>query len=276
MPTTPRQWFEANRRNWDERVALHLKTASYEVETLRKGEGRLNWIEEQEIGSVDGLRVLHLQCHFGRDSLMLAQRGATVVGIDFSGDAIQVARELADDLGLAGQAKFVQSNLYDAKFALAGEAPFDLVYVTWGALCWLPDIKGWAEVVSHFLKPGGELYLAEQHPASAVLDDTVEHGEGPVWFWPYFSDQPLVIEKPTDYVGDMPEMESGPIYEWIHPLGDIVTALSQSNLTIAWLREHPKITWEAFPGMVQDENGLYGWPDKPWLPLSFSLRAVKV
>ena len=275
MPTTPRNWFDANRRNWDERVALHLKTVSYELDSLRQQAGRLNWIEEQELGSVEGLRVLHLQCHFGRDSLMLAQRGANVVGLDFSGDAIRVARELTVELGLADRASFVQANIYDAKTALSAEPPFDLVYVTWGALCWLPDMKGWAAIVSHFLKPGGVLYLAEQHPASAVLDDTVEHGEGPLWFWPYFSDEPLVIEQPTDYVGDMPQMESGPIYAWIHPLGDIVTALSQAGVKIEWLHEHAKLTWEAFPGMVEDENGLYAWPDKPWLPLAFSIRAVK-
>ncbi len=121
-------WRELNRANWDERVAVHLGASDYDLAPLRAGRGRLNAIEEAELGPVGGLRVLHLQCHFGRDSLVLAGRGAEVTGLDFSGPAVVAARSLAAELGLA--ARFVQADLYDAPEAVPEPASFDLVYTT--------------------------------------------------------------------------------------------------------------------------------------------------
>ena len=137
MTVSDPDWRSANRANWDERVAIHLGAACYEIESLRAGRGRLNPIEEAEIGPLAGLRVLHLQCHFGRDSLILASRGATVVGLDFSRPAIATARELAAELGLTERARFVEADLYDAPSAIPEAAAFDLVFVTWGAINWL-------------------------------------------------------------------------------------------------------------------------------------------
>ena len=164
-------WRSLNRANWDERVAVHLGAEDYELGALRAGRGGLNPIEEAELGPVDGLRVLHPQCHFGRDSLILAQRGAEVTGLDFSPPAIAAARELAAELDLAGRTRFVEADLYDAQAAIPEPGSFDLVFVTWGAINWLPDIRRWAEIVAWFVKPGGALYLAEAHPAALVLDD---------------------------------------------------------------------------------------------------------
>src|SRR5215216_515150 len=138
---------------------------------LREGHGRFHAIEEDELGPVAGKRVLHLQCHFGADSLKFVQRGATVVGLDFSAEAIAAARQLAGELGLADQARFVLADLYDAPAAIPEPASFDLVFVSWGAIFWLPDISRWAGIVAQFLRPGGSLYLAEAHPAALVLDD---------------------------------------------------------------------------------------------------------
>ena len=166
-----RNWRALNRANWDERVPIHLAAPIYDLAPLRAGEARMNAIEEAELGPVDGLRLLHLQCHFGHDSLILAQRGATVVGLDFSPPAIAAARAAAGALGLADRARFVEADVYDAPGAIGEPASFDRVYVTWGAICWLPDIAGWARIVAHFLKPGGSLYLAEGHPSAMVLDD---------------------------------------------------------------------------------------------------------
>jgi 2-polyprenyl-3-methyl-5-hydroxy-6-metoxy-1,4-benzoquinol methylase len=126
-------WRKANRANWNERVAIHLDAASYDVQSLRSGGGTLGPIEETELGSVEGLRVLHLQCHFGQDTLILAQRGAQVVGIDFSDKAISAAQNLADELGLSEKARFIECDLYQAPEALSEPASFDLVFVTWGS-----------------------------------------------------------------------------------------------------------------------------------------------
>ena len=180
-------WRAVNRANWDERVPIHLAAPSYDLGPLRAGKGRLHPIEEAELRPVAGLRVLHLQCHFGRDTLTLAQRGAEVVGLDFSGPAIKAARALAAEIGLADRARFVEADLYDAPAAIREPGAFDLVFVTWGAIYWLPDIRRWAEIVAFFLKPGGTLYLAEGHPSALVFDDMAPKHDGlPGWFAPYF------------------------------------------------------------------------------------------
>ena len=266
-------WREANRANWDERVHLHLAPGGYDLTALRKGEGRLNAIEEAELGPVDGLRVLHLQCHLGDESLILAQWGALVTGLDFSGEAIRAARKLAEELGLASRARFVEADLYAAPQALPEPASFDRVFVTWGAINWLPDIAGWARVVAHFLRPGGALYLADHHPTAYVYDDAVAGPDGrPGWFWPYFAREPLIDEAPRDYVGERKRL-SGTDYYFAHTLGEVVTALIEAGLTLRWLHEHDAITWRLFECLVQGPDGLWRWPDRPWLPLAFSLWA---
>ncbi len=273
--TDETEWRRANRANWNERVALHLAAPEYDMSDLRAGRARLNAIEEAELGPVDGLRILHLQCHFGRDSLILAQRGARVTGLDFSGAAIAAARRLAGELDLSERARFVECDLYAAPRALPEPGGFDLVYVTWGAINWLPDIHGWARTVAHFLAPGGALYLAEQHPTSYVFDDATAGPDGrPGLFWPYFAHEPLIEPAPHDYVGDRARL-GGPDYSFAHPLGDIVTSLIGAGLTLRWLHEHDAVAWPAFACLVEGADGLWRWPDRPWLPLSFSLRAER-
>jgi SAM-dependent methyltransferase len=269
-------WRALNRANWDERVAIHLAAKDYDLAPLRAGRGRLNPIEEAELGPVDGLRVLHLQCHFGRDTLTLAQRGAEAVGLDFSPEGIKAARALAAELGLEGRARFVESDLYDAPAAIPKPAAFDLVYVTWGAINWLPDIRRWAEVVAFFLKPGGALYLAEGHPAAQVLDDLApRHGPMPGWFVPYFDARGLVFNNPTDYADPNACLINSRTCEWMHPVGEVVTALIAAGLTLRWLHEHDAVPWRMFEFLVADEDGMHRWPAERWLPLAYSLRAEK-
>jgi SAM-dependent methyltransferase len=267
-------WREANRANWNERVGVHLNRPGYDLSALRSGRGRLNAIEEAELCPVDGLRVLHLQCHFGRDSLTLAQRGAEVVGLDFSPVAIQAARTLAAELGLETRTRFVEADLYDAPQAIPEPASFDLVFVTWGAIIWLPDIARWAQVVAHFLKPGGSLYLAEGHPSAFVFDDTTRMPNGmPGYFAPYFGREAIAVDDPRDYSDPSARLSSSRHYNWIHPLGDIIAGLSVAGLQLEWLHEHDCVTWKMFDCLIEDESNLYRWPDKAWLPLSFSLSA---
>ena len=149
---TEPDWRALNRAHWDERVAVHLGPRGYTLNDLRAGRVVLNAIEEAELGPVAGLHILHLQCHFGRDTIGLVQRGATAVGLDFSAPAIDAAGALATEMGLQDRARFMQSDLYDARAAIAPLEKFDLVYVTWGAITWLPDIAEWARIVAHFLK----------------------------------------------------------------------------------------------------------------------------
>jgi SAM-dependent methyltransferase len=270
------EWQRANRANWDERVGVHIGPRGYDLSDLRAGHGRLNAIEEAELPPVAGKRILHLQCHFGRDSLILAQRGAEVVGLDFSAPAIKAARRLANELGLADRARFVHADLYDAVQAIPAPHGFDMVFVTWGAICWLPDVARWAEIVARMLRPGGLLYLAEGHPAAYVFDDDTSSPDGmPGWWAPYFSRDPIVDTDPGDYIDPDARLSNASTYNWIHPLGDVVTSLIASGMTLDWLHEHDAVTWRMFRVLVKDQRGLYRWPNKPWLPLAFSLSATR-
>ena len=278
MHDFPEDWRVANRATWDERVGIHLEADAYDLTPLRQGRAALHPIEEAELGDVAGLKIAHLQCHFGRDSLTLAQKGASVVGLDFSGAAIAEARRLADELGLADRARFVEADLYDAPSALATEAPFDIVFITWGAIGWLPDLTGWAEIVADLLAPGARLYLAEGHPFAMVFDtdEAGDDGAGrPRWCAPYLDFAMWKDEAPADYTGDFPALEAGHEYWWDHQLGSILTALAAAGLRLDWLREHDAVPWPMFSVLVAGQDGMYRWPDKRWLPLAFSLSATK-
>jgi SAM-dependent methyltransferase len=268
-------WLEANRANWDERVAYHLDAPSYDLGDLRNGKGRLHPIETRELGDVRGKRILHLQCHFGRDTLTLAQAGAEVVGLDFSPAAIEAARNLAAELGLSTRSQFIEANVYDAPLALEGRALFDIVFVTWGSLCWLPDVAKWADVVAHFLKPGGYLYLADAHPAAMVLEDVHPAGtREPVLFLPYFTQGPIIEDDPRDYANDKAWLKNSRTHEWSHSLASILTGIGAAGLRLEWFHEHPELPWRMFAELVPCEGGLYRWPKKQWMPLSFSLKAL--
>lgn len=270
------EWHRANRASWDELVGLHIGPRGYDLSDLRAGKGQLNAIEEAELPPVEGRRILHLQCHFGADSLRLAQRGAEVVGLDFSARAIEVARRLANELGLVDRARFVHADLYDALEAIPAPHGFDMVFVTWGTICWLPDITRWAQTVARLLRPGGSLYLAEGHPTAYVFDDAARSSDGmPGLFAPYFSREPVIDTDPHDYVDFDARLPNATMYNWLHPLGDVVTSLIASGMTLDWLHEHDAVTWRMFRILVVDASGLYRWPDKPWLPLAFSLAATR-
>ena len=267
----------ANRAKWDELVQPHLTSGFYSVDALRAGNRRLDPIVEEELGPVAGLSVLHLQCHFGLDTLTLAQRGATVTGLDFSGEAIRAARALAQEAGLSGT--FVEGDLYAAPDLISGT--FDLVFVSWGTICWLPDLAEWARIAAHFLKPGGRLYFADSHPMAYVWDD----GQGACdptagrlkTKYPYFhSPTPIELDDPDDYGSDR-KTENTRTYEWAHPVSEIVTSVAAAGLGIEYLHEHPTIVWKMLPSLVERSDGVHAWPDgtDPLLPLSLSLSARK-
>jgi len=264
---------ESNRRMWDERVPVHRadRTGFYAVEEFLRGADKLGPIESREIGDVAGKRLLHLQCHFGLDTLSLARRGAHVTGVDFSPAAIATARDLAAEAGLA--ARFVGYNVYDAHAAIA--ETFDIVYVTWGAIGWLPDIRRWTALVAEFLAPGGFLYLAESHPFVLMLQPEGErlHCHYP---WRSAPDDPIVEDTPTTYTGDETVLTHTRSYTWNHALSDILGGLIDYSLWLDFLHEHERVPWRIFPNAVETGDGMYRLPDGyPRIPLSFSLRPSK-
>jgi SAM-dependent methyltransferase len=168
----------------------------------------------------------------------------------------------------------VEAYVYDALAALPEPASFDLAFVSWGAIMWLPDIRRWAEIAAGFLKPGGELYLADAHPAALVFDDAAPGMDNlPGYYAPYFSREPILEDDDRDYADDVGRLRNTCAYAWIHPLSDIITRLLEAGLTLSWLHEHACVPWRMFETLVKGHEGMYRWPDKPWLPLAFSLKA---
>ena len=268
------EWLALNRANWDERVPVHLAAREYDLADLRARRRRLDVLTEAMLPPLAGLRVLHLQCHFGRDTLVLAGRGAEVTGVDFSPPAIAAAQALAAELGLP--ARFVLADVYGAPAALPEPASFDLVFTTWGTIAWLPDVAAWARVVAGFLRPGGRLLFLDAHPAALVFDDLAPGEDGrPGWFLPYFSGAPLVYDDPADYADPAARLQNARQVNWLHPLGTILAALQDAGMRLDSLQEHPRVAWQMFRCLVRDGDGLWTWPDRPWLPLSLGLLATK-
>jgi hypothetical protein len=143
-------------------------------------------------------------------------------------------------------------------------------------LCWLPDIARWAQIVALFLRPGGTLYLADGHPAAYVLDDREKLPGGlPGFFVSYFSREPLILEQESDYADETARLVHATTHEWVHPLGETVSALIAAGLSLDWLHEHDAVPWRMFEMLRRDPDRLYRWPDKSWLPLAFSLQATR-
>ena len=282
---------EINRRSWDERASLHAREAlGREILTrFRAGEDVLHTVEAAELGDISGKRVLHLQCHIGRDTLCLARRGAIVTGLDFSPAAIEVARRLAEETGL--NATFIQGRVDQA--AQLAPGPFDLVFTTWGTICWLPDLRDWARVIGCVLAPGGELYCADAHPGFMVLE---EHAGRlvPTFDFETPPERPLeFIDTEPTYIGDQTPMTQT-IRVWFHSLSTIFSALMEVGLTITMFHEHEVLPWRRYaskasvrPGetiaLSGDVESLVAGSDRLWrlrdghprLPLSFSLKARK-
>ncbi len=263
----------ANQRLWDEWTRIHETSAFYDLAGFRKGGIRLRPYEVEEVGDVAGRDLLHLQCHFGIDTLSWARLGARVTGADFSPAAIDLAQRLATELEL--DARFVRADLYDLPAALEGD--FDIVYTSRGVLGWLPDISRWAQVVSHFLKPGGTFYITEIHPvAQAFENEGVAPGELRLQY-PYWEhEQPLAFEVAGSYADRSANVTAPTEYGWDHGLGEIVTALIDAGLRIESLREFPWVDWQ-LDFLVRGEDGKWRLPPEiaGELPLFFSLLAMK-
>lgn len=261
----------ANRATWDERAPIHVRntTGFYGVDAFKAGGCTLHAIERDEVGPVAGKRLLHLQCHFGLDTLSWARRGAKVTGLDFSEPAIAAARDLARETGI--DAAFVVSDVHAARAAVSGD--FDIVFTSWGVLCWLPDMTRWAKVATSCLAPGGMLYVADGHCA---LMQCERDGDRLVqtYDWRTPVDRPENFDDATTYTGDPTPLKSGKTFEWFHPPATVAQAMIDAGLTIELIREHDTLPWPAFPMMVDAGGGMYRLPDAhPKLPLSFSIRA---
>lgn len=267
------QYFKQNKELWDNWAQIHAESEYYDVASFKAGKSSLNTLVREEVGDVEGKSLLHLQCHFGKDTLSWARLGAKVTGADFSEKAIEIARGLAADVGI--EADFVCCNLYDLPNVLKGE--FDIVFTSYGAIYWLPDMKAWGEVIAHFLKPGGTFYIAEFHPFVMVFDNDLPETDLRLEY-SYFQrpEEPLRFETHGTYADRTADYHSVE-YGWNHTMGEIINSLIDAGLRIEFLHEFPFSVEQTFQGMVRGEDGWFRLKEKDGvLPLMFSLRATKI
>lgn len=260
-----------NRATWNRWADLNFNSDFYDVAGFKAGRSSLDHIEREGVGDAEGKRLLHLQCHFGMDTISWARLGAVVTGVDISERAIELARTLADETGVS--ATFVCADVADAA-DLVGDAAFDIVFVSYGAISWLPDLRPWARTIARALVAGGKLFVVDHHPALWVWDDT--NNERVLGYrYPYFSREPIREEQQGNYA-DPTDPTVHVSYSWQHTFEDIVGALLGEGLRITALREYDRIAWAWFPWMERAEDGLWRMPDDMGdLPLMFSIEAVK-
>lgn len=272
MDPSQKSCLDGNRRLWDRWTEINAASAMYDVDGFKAGRDTLDPLDAEGLGDVAGLTVLHLQCHFGQDTLSIARRGARVTGLDFSPKAVALARSLSEETGISG--RFVEADVYDAVEALGGEA-FDIVFTSAGVLSWLPDLPGWGRVAGRLVKPGGFLFLREFHPVADLWDDDPDVQELRVKY-PYFHEQePLAFpDQPCYSNWDEPVAETE--YGWVHSLSDVVNAVIGGGLTLECIREYEYCTYGSHPLLERGGDGLWRLPEgfhpMPWM---FSLRARK-
>jgi 2-polyprenyl-3-methyl-5-hydroxy-6-metoxy-1,4-benzoquinol methylase len=266
---TVEKYYNVNRKRWNELVAIHAASQEYDLEGFIAGKNSLHSIELEALGDVSGKSLLHLQCHFGLDTLSWARLGAKVTGMDFSETAIELAREVAGRIGV--EAGFVHCNVYDLPEHLDRE--FDIIYTSYGALCWLHDINKWSEIVSHFLRPGGTFFMAEFHPFMWVFDD--EHESKLRVRYRYWSEGPEYYESDGSYAAPDAILQNRGTYNWPHPLSEVVNALINAGITIRELGEYPYSVDNTQMAVI--EKGEDGYSRIPGydLPLMYSIKGTK-
>jgi SAM-dependent methyltransferase len=254
-------YFEMNRESWNQRAEVHFDSRFYDVDGFMAGNTSLREIELAELTQVNGCRLLHLQCHFGLDTLSWARRGAECTGVDISPVAIEKARQLNESTHL--NAKFVCTDVYS--YSRGDADPFDIVFTSYGTICWLPDLDRWAEVVSSNLAMGGTFYMADFHPIYDLLAG-----------YSYFeTDEPDVEEEET-YTENSGDLKT-PLAVWAHPMGRVLNALVNAGIAIQRLNEFSFSPYQCFKGMTEREPGRYYITHNGQdVPLVYSITGQKV
>lgn len=261
-----KKYTAANKKLWDQRVSIHVKSEFYNLASFTSGKSSLNDIELKGVGKVKGKSLLHLQCHFGMDTLSWAREGAIVTGVDYSAEAIKTAIGLASDTNL--DATFICSDIYDLNDHL--NQKFDIVFTSYGVIGWLPDLDKWAGIISNFLKPGGTFFIAEFHPVLWMMDDDFTYLK-----YPYFNDG--VIETiSTGTYGDRNADISGNEYGWNHSFDEIIGSLLKYELQITEFKEFPFSPYNCFNNTVKGPDNMYRIKTlENKLPMMYTIKAIK-
>ena len=259
-------YFKVNKATWNEKVKVHAESEMYDLEAFKKGRSSLMAYELDALGDVSGKSLLHLQCHFGQDTLSWARSGAQCVGVDLSDSGIQLARELNHELGL--DAEFVCCNVLDTSEHVKGT--FDIVFTSYGVIGWLPDLKPWGRMIAEKLKPNGVFYIAEFHPIVWMFDYLEQK---PIMKYGYMQDEVIYEEYSGTYAEEGSKMISKE-YGWNHGLSEVVNALIEAGLQIEYLNEYDESPYDVLPDLELTKSGMYVTKDKLY-PLIFTIKATK-
>jgi SAM-dependent methyltransferase len=268
MGITMSDYYETNKKRWNELVGIHADSEEYDIVAFLAGLNTVKPVEIKVLGDVTGKSLLHLQCHFGMDTISWSRLGAKATGVDFSDTAVELATGLAMKAGT--DTKFVCSNVYDLKNNLEGK--FDIVYTSIGVLCWLHDIEEWGKIISHFLKSGGTFLLYESHPFMWMLDDEKEGMRIKHSYW--HTEKPLVWDEDGTYTNKEAKVQNKKSYEWQHTVSDVLNSLIKAGLVIQEIGEYPDLWWQYLPEAVAQGDGTYRIPGDR-LPQMWSVKAGK-
>jgi SAM-dependent methyltransferase len=274
--------FDANRSLWNQRTAIHKDSSFYDLAGFKGGANSLTPIELNEIGDVKGKALLHLQCHFGMDTMSFSRMGAKCVGVDLSDEAIKLAKEINHELNL--DARFICCNIYDLlsqneessevspnEGDLVGAGQFDIVFTSYGVIGWLPDLVPWASVIAEKLKPGGFFYMAEFHPVVWMFDDEFTHIK-----YHYDNRDVIITENEGTYTDRNADIK-GKEYSWNHSISEVLNALINAGLKIEFFNEYMYSPYPCFRNVVEAEEDKWhikGMEGK--IPMVYSLRARKM
>lgn len=235
---TPSNYLDINRASWNARTAVHIESDFYDMPAFLSGKTSLKSIELEILGNITGMEILHLQCHFGQDTLSLARMGAKVTGVDLSDSAITKARELNQTLHL--DAEFICCDVYG--FSEINVKQYDIIFTSYGTIGWLPDLDKWAGVIKQALKPGGRFILVEFHPVVWMFDNDFTKIA-----YNYFNSEPIIETETGTYADKSASIEQEYI-TWNHPLSDVFTALRNQGFTIESLKEYDYSPYNCFTG----------------------------
>lgn len=252
-----------NQAAWDARTAVHVESAFYDVPSFLAGQTSLQKIELEQVGEVSGKSLLHLQCHFGMDTLSWARMGAVVTGVDLSSKAIEKARELSEQLNLSDHARFINQDVYT--FGEEHTETYDIVFASYGTICWLPDINRWAKTVAGALKLGGELHFVEFHPVYDLVEG-----------YNYFNQTAPDIDEEGTYTENGEHQARHKMATWAHPISDVINAIIQNGLTVEYVKEFDYSPYNCFANMVERAERefiieKYGHA----IPLTYAIKARK-
>jgi ubiquinone/menaquinone biosynthesis C-methylase UbiE len=262
-----KKYYEVNKARWNELVNIHAKSQEYDLKAFIAGKNSLHQPELDLLGDVRDKSLLHLQCHFGLDTISWARIGAKATGVDFSDTAIELAREIARKTGV--DAEFIYSNIYDLPKIL--DKQYDIVFTSIGVLCWLQDINKWGRIVARYLKPQGTFLLVESHPIMGIFDD--ESSELRIKYSYWHSDEPMSWETDGTYADESVEIKNRRSYEWQHTISDVLNGLIRVGLRIEEVREYPYLPWRYVKRAVKGRDG-WSIPADP-LPQMWSVKATK-